>query len=340
MKKSLLALAALTAFAGAASAQSSVTMFGIVDLAARSVDNGSAGSLKSLSPNGQSSSRLGLRGIEDLGGGLRAGFWIEGDLSADVGNASGFNWTRRSTVSLISNYGEVRMGRDYLPTFVNISTYDMFSYQGVSTISNLRNTFLASGGAKTGVRADNTISYFLPAMGGLYGQVTVSAGEGVQGNKHEGIRLGYAAGPLNVSGAYGKTDKSSPAVDDLTTMNFGASYNLGFMTVQASYEKSDYSTTNQKLASAGVLVPVGSGTFKFNYIKAGGSSDTFSATLLGAGYVYDLSKRTSLGLGYGRVSNGGNATLGSKYTASGSGAAGIKGGETSTGYDFSINHKF
>jgi predicted porin len=315
-------------------------MFGIVDLAARSVDNGSGGSLKSLSPNGQSSSRLGLRGIEDLGGGLRAGFWIEGDLSADTGNSAGFNWTRRSTVSLISNYGEVRMGRDYVPTFVNISTYDMFGYQGVSTISNVRNTFLASGGATTGVRANNTISYFLPAMGGLYGQVTVAAGEGIQGNKHEGIRLGYAAGPLNVSGAYGTTAKTGTAIDDLKTMNFGASYNLGFMTVQGSYEKSDYSTTYQKLASAGVLVPFGSGTFKFNYIKAGGSSDTFRATLLGAGYVYDLSKRTSLGVGYGQIKNEGNATVGAKFTASGSGPAGIKGGETSSGYDFSINHKF
>ena len=82
MKKSLLALAALTAFAGVASAQSSVTLFGIVDLAARSVKNHS-GSIKSLSTNGQVSSRLGVRGVEDLGGGLRAGFWIEGDLVGD-----------------------------------------------------------------------------------------------------------------------------------------------------------------------------------------------------------------------------------------------------------------
>ncbi len=340
MKKSLIALAALTAFAGAASAQSSVTIFGIVDLAARSVSNGSAGSLKTLSPNGQSSSRLGFRGVEDLGGGMTAGFWLEGDLAADTGNATGMTWTRRATVSLNGGFGEVRMGRDYLPTFVNISTYDMFSYQGVSTISNLRNTFLASGGATTGVRANNTVSYFLPAMGGLYGQVTVAAGEAVQGNKHEGFRLGYAAGPFNVSAAYGKTDKFGTAIDDLKTVNFGGSYKLGFMTVQASYEKSDYSTTNQKLASAGVQVPVGAGTFKVNYIKASGSADTLSATLLGAGYVYDLSKRTSLGVGYGRVANGGNATLGAKYTASGNGPAGIKGGETSTGYDFSINHKF
>ena len=73
MKKSLLALAALTAFAGAASAQSSVTLFGIVDLAATSIKNGST-TLKTLSPDQLNSNRLGFRGIEDIGGGMRAGF--------------------------------------------------------------------------------------------------------------------------------------------------------------------------------------------------------------------------------------------------------------------------
>jgi predicted porin len=342
MKKSMLVLAALTALAGAASAQSSVTLFGVVDLAARSVTNGSAGSLKSLSPNGQASSRLGFRGTEDMGGGLQAGFWLEGDLQADTGNAAGMFWNRRATASLIGKFGEIRMGRDYVPTFVNISTYDMWAYQGVSTIANLRTGFvgnssstspvLGQGGATTGVRANNTISYFLPAMGGLYGQVTVAASENVQGNKHMGGRLGYAAGPLNLSAAYGKTAKTGTAIDDLKTMNFGGSFNFGFLTALASYEKSDYS------ASAGVLIPVGSGTIKLNYMKTGSSLAALQAKMLSAGYVYDLSKRTSLGLGYGRISNGAGARL----TASGNGfnTTAFKAGETSTGYDFSIRHNF
>src|SRR4051794_29661982 len=171
MKKSLLALAALTAFAGAASAQSSVTLFGIVDLAVTSVDNSSRDSVKSLSQDGINSSRLGFRGVEDLGGGLRAGFWLEGALGADTGcggsgtlgspvavgttsttvNQStgapivginpgpttvsttpaaqtciGQNWQRRSTVSLMGNFGEVRLGRDYVATFWNLTTFDPF----------------------------------------------------------------------------------------------------------------------------------------------------------------------------------------------------------------------
>jgi predicted porin len=342
----MLALAALTAFAGAASAQSSVTLFGILDVDARSVSNGSAGTLKTLGTSGQASSRLGFRGVEDLGGGMRAGFWLEGDISPDVGGggkvtangstADPMTWTRRATVSLTGGFGEVRLGRDYTVTFVNLSTYDMFGYVGVSSIANIRGAFLASGGAGTAVRANNTISYFLPAMGGLYGQAEVAAGEGVTGNKYVGARLGYAAGPLNVGGAYGKTYKGGTMIDDLKTMNFGGSFNLGFMTVQASYEKSDYSTTYQKLASAGVLIPLGSGTVKLNYTKAGSNLATRQTKLFGAGYVYDLSKRTSVYVGYGRISNGSGAT----YVASSGGPVGIKAGETSTGYDLGIRHNF
>src|SRR3954466_15464328 len=80
MKKSLLALAVLGAFAGAASAQSSVTLFGVVDLSANQIKNGGA-STQTLQSNQLNSNRLGFRGIEDLGGGLKAGFWLEAAMS-------------------------------------------------------------------------------------------------------------------------------------------------------------------------------------------------------------------------------------------------------------------
>src|SRR5687768_18396130 len=115
MKKSLLALAVLGVFAGAASAQSSVTLFGVVDANAKAVKNGST-TTKQLGTDGLASSRLGFRGVEDLGGGMSAGFWIEGGLQPDTGNAGGMNWQRRSTVSLMGGFGEVRLGRDYRRT--------------------------------------------------------------------------------------------------------------------------------------------------------------------------------------------------------------------------------
>ena len=117
MKKSLLALAVLGTFAGVASAQSSVTLFGIVDVGIRNVKNGSNPDLWTQSTDGLNSSRLGFRGVEDLGGGLSAGFWLEAGLAADAGNMGGSNgsaaptngssniFNRRSTVSLMAQLG-------------------------------------------------------------------------------------------------------------------------------------------------------------------------------------------------------------------------------------------
>lgn len=380
MKKSLLALAALTAFAGAASAQSSVTIFGILDVNARSVDNGPAGTLKTESTDGLNSSRLGLRGVEDLGSGLSAAFWLEGQLSPDTGgglkssatpNGSTIttqDWSRRSTVSLIGKFGEIRLGRDYVTTFNNAVTADIWNYVGVATISNVRlgsgGVGAASGaalgsGATSSVRTSNMISYFLPSLGGVYGQLSVSAGEGTvtgsgagtintptAGNKTVGGLLGYKAGPLNVGAAYLKTYKQDyttpPAVtaamrDDLKTFNGMVTYNFGFATVYGLYEKSTYLSADQKYAMAAVTVPFGASTFKFSYLRSGGNAyDTkgvlqigrMKDTEIGLGYQYDLSKRTALYASFGRNANGSNAQF---TSSSGGNGVGNYFGFTSTG---------
>jgi predicted porin len=347
MKKSLLALAALTAFAGAASAQSSVTLFGIVDVNARRVDNGAVGTLKTLSTDGNASSRLGFRGIEDLGGGLRAGFWLEGAFGADTGcggpsvgasACAAATWQRRATVSLLGRFGEIRMGRDYTPTFLNVLVYEPWGYVGVATLANARNSIGSQ--ATTAVRANNTISYILPAMGGLYGTFQVAAGEGATGNKYIGARLGYAAGPVNVSGAFGKTYKTGTMIDDLKQISIGASYNLGFMNLMAGYEKQDYSKSYQKMANAAITVPFGASTIKVSYAKFGSSSNLWRATQIGLGYQYDLSKRTAFYANFGRTANEGNATTGARFTASGGGIAQTRGGETSTGIEAGVRHSF
>jgi predicted porin len=357
MKKSLLALAALTAFAGAASAQSSVTLFGVLDLAATSVNNGSAGTLRSLSPDGINSSRIGLRGLEDLGGGLQAGFWIEGGFDPSTGCGSqvqgapsgttcvGQNWQRRSTVSLIGKFGEIRLGRDYTTTFNNIAAFDPFGYNGIANVGDLRSTL--GSGATTQVRASNTVAYFLPTLGGLYGQLQVAAGEGATGNKEVGGRLGYAAGPLNVAGAYQKTYKTGAMVDDYKTWNVGGSFNLGFATLAAVYEKNDYSVNDQKLYQLSAIVPLGNGNFKFAYEKSKGSSalintSQWNASVLGVGYVYDLSKRTALYAQYARISNttGASAATSSSFLVYSGNTAGYINGQSSSGYQFGIRHFF
>src|SRR5574337_1206212 len=121
MKKSLLALAALGAYAGAVSAQSSVTVFGVVDESINYIENKNAAGDKNkswyLAANQLNSNRLGFRGVEDLGGGLQAGFWLEAGMNNGTGFAGGGSgqvsngdstganqgqlFNRRSTVSLI-----------------------------------------------------------------------------------------------------------------------------------------------------------------------------------------------------------------------------------------------
>jgi predicted porin len=338
MKRTLLATAAMMAFAGVASAQSSVNIGGIIDVAARSVSN-PAGSIKSLSPDGLQTSRLIFRGVEDLGGGMRASFHLESPISIDDGNAAGVNWTRRSTVSLTGGFGEIRLGRDYTSTFWTHVLFDPFNLAGVASQANLMSstnmTTPVSSGGTTLLRASNMIGYFLPAnLGGIYGQLNVAAGEGATGNKYIGGRLGYASGPFDIAFAYGITDKTGTMLDDLTAWNLGASYNLGFVRLMGQYHSYKYNGREFNNAMIGGVIPVGANNVKFSYAKAG---DFRQATQLGLGYQHNLSKRTALYTNYSRVSN----KAGANFTASNRGpGVGTATGFNSTGYEFGVRHSF
>ena len=257
MKKSLLALAVLGAYAGVASAQSSVTLFGTVDMSGTYVKNdttgGADGNRWALTTNGLNSSQLGFRGIEDLGGGLKAGFYLLADLAgADTGSipSNGKLFNRRSTVSLYSNAGELRLGRDYTPTFWNDTIFDAFGTNGVGSSLNPRQLF-------EGVRSDNAVGYFLPEnIGGFYGQLMAAAPEGGttldRAGRYLGGRIGFAAGPFDVAGSYGEIDDSlpnhrgsvgRPAIRHWTKFkvwNVGGAWNFGFAKLMGYYDRTDY----------------------------------------------------------------------------------------------------
>jgi predicted porin len=237
MKKSLIALAALASFAGIASAQSSVTLFGIVD-ATLAYGRGSVSNKTQLTNSGYNSSRLGFRGTEDLGGGMSASFWLEAGVNNDNGTGAatnvnnqanggaltttatqasaglstqgtqGLTFNRRSTVSLAGGFGEIRLGRDYTPQFWNLTVFDPFGTNGVGTTQALNSIITGV----TAVRASNSIGYFLPGnLGGFYGQlqyymgennstctaVGVPAGTGCAGGKKDGSGLGARVGFAN-----------------------------------------------------------------------------------------------------------------------------------------------
>jgi predicted porin len=292
MKKSLVALAVLAA-AGAASAQSSVTLFGVVDtgvsyytvkssfynssLALLTAPVAPVGVKKSqwaMSQGGNSSNRVGFRGVEDLGGGLAASFWLEAGYDSSTGANAISSFNRRSTVSLSGGFGELRLGRDYTPTFTSDSAFDPYGTVGVGTnlvstvnanLYSFKTTGSVAGSSDPYVRSSNSIGYFLPPnLGGFYGQVMYALHENVKSSdlagspskrgKYIGGRFGYANGPLDVALAYGQTTvvdttgafAAGPfagqangvfAGEKIKQANLGASYDFGVAKVVGEYSR-------------------------------------------------------------------------------------------------------
>ena len=359
MKKSLIALAVL-ATAGVASAQSSVTLFGVVD-ATLAFGKGSgvgSSSKTQLTNSGYNGSRLGFRGTEDLGGGMSASFWLEAGVANDdgagvatntnnqatggaiagIGGGQGLTFNRRSTVSLAGGWGELRLGRDYSPQFWNLTVFDPYGTNGVGTTQTLKSSL---GGPVT-VRASNAIGYFLPGgLGGFYGQVQHYLGENNKtgaatenDGKGTALRLGYAAGPVNVALA---TSSTKYATGTIKTTNLGGQYDFGVAKLMGHYNRDRVGSTPSVTGKGyliGGLIPMGAGEIRLAY-------STYKTDVAGTpksnkyalGYVHNLSKRTALYTTVARVSNSGGAAqaLNGAVTAV---------NNKSTGYDFGIRHSF
>lgn len=340
--KKLSALALLAAIGGAAHAQSNVTLFGILDVGVRHVKNGDD-SVSSVSKNGLSSSRLGVRGVEDMGGGLRAGFWLESGVNPDTGTQSDNSrmWNRRSTVSLMGPWGELRLGRDMTPTYTGFADFDAFGTNGVAASDKFTSRFGTT--ADTITRADNQVSYFLPgSLGGFYGQVSVAPGEGTSGKKYAGGRAGYGVGPLNVSLSYGQTTVTPNAAGDdkYKFGSLGAAYDLSVVKLTGYVSQMKNGDQKLNVANVGALVPLGLGTVRVSYTKAeskGAGIDSNDADQIGLGYVYDLSKRTALYGTVARVNNKGNAAF---VVDSNPALQNPNPARDSTGYEFGLRHLF
>ncbi|WP_349742592.1 porin [Roseateles cavernae] len=336
MKKSLIALAVLGSMVGAASAQSSVTLFGGVDLNAR-YNKGGGKTFKTMGTDGIYSSRWGVRGVEDLGGGLKAGFWLEAAINPDDGttNASRF-WHRRTSVSLMGDFGEVRLGRFLTNQFTAYADFDPFGTNGVGDSSKF---YAAPAAALNGVitsstRADNIVAYYLPSnLGGFYGSAEVAAGEGAaapgNNNKYLGLRLGYAAGPLNVSAAFSNADPDTSNADYKRT-TFSGSYDLGVVKLMGFYTQNKFGAAKQKIGLIGASAPLGSGTLRASYIKASNTSQ------IAVGYIHDLSKRTAL---YGTVARVDNKP-GASVKVAGPAAWTLGSGADNGGVEVGVRHTF
>jgi predicted porin len=350
-------VAAMCATAGA-SAQSSVTLAGIVDAAARHVNNEGRGSISSLVSGSNSTSRIVVRGNEDLGDGLGAGFHLEHGLLLDAGTAASTTlfWDRRSTVSLLSRtLGELRLGRDFVPTYVNWSRYDPFSYVGVAGSNNfvsatpigpIRSAY--GSGGNTTVRSSNSIQYLLPSgIGGFEGGLMVAAGEGgvAANGQHKviGARLGYGTSNWGASAAHTRTENNLTVAGSHKDSGVGVNVTLAGVKLTAAYRAFSYDQARQRNLLVGAIVPVGAaGEVKASIHRVNLSgrvgatvTDANDATQVGLGYVHNLSKRTALYTTVSRISNSGAAT----FVVPG-GPAGIAGGGNSSGFEAGLRHTF
>lgn len=313
MKKSVLALAVLGAFASVASAQSSVTLYGRLDTAVTWTDPGSDGSvtgggtgddvwrLNGHDPIG--GSRFGFRGVEDLGGGLKANFVIESGFNSDTGSSANATrlFDRQAFVGLSSmSLGEVRLGRQQtLTRETHLLAADITGEGELSVVAAPTGRVLFQN---FGTRVDNAAQYLSPNFGGFQVRGMVAAGEGVA-PRQQGVMLGFSSGPIKAGLTYEMLD-GGPGNDSGTfnkVATLGASYDFGFATLSGAYQNSrdllvGTDEVDHDAWAIGAMVPFGAFQFRAQYITStvelpGGDVDTDK---YGASLRYSLSKRTQL----------------------------------------------
>lgn len=350
----LAASAAIASLAvGQAWAQGQISVSGTLDLGLRHVRNEGVGAQNAVVSGSNSTSRLIFSGSEDLGGGLKAGFHLEHGLLADVGTpaASSKFWDRRSTVSLSDTaWGELRLGRDFVPSYSSWSRFDPFAYVGVARSANLvsatptgpiRSAF--GSNANTTVRADNALQWLSPnGWGGLEAGLMLAAGEGgavAAGQARVlGWRIGHAAPSYQVSAASTRSDNELTLRGSFKDDVLGASASVYGVKLSGAWRRLRYDEARQTLWMLGASHSVGAHEFKASWVQTrldGQAIDDAQARQWGLGYVHHLSKRTALYAHLGRVDNDGAA----RFVIS-DGPAGMASGGTSQGYEAGLRHRF
>ena len=314
MKKSLIALAVLAA-SGAAMAQSSVTLYGIADafVGSSKIEVGNIGQRQNnVSTSGVNGSRWGLKGSEDLGGGMKAIFTLESGFNLDTGaqKTAGSIFDRQAYVGLQSGFGTVSVGRQY-------SAYD--NLHGATNQNYDAFTFNAASGANGGVAANgmqdytnrisNSVAYASPDFSGFSGAVVYGFGEnknattaGVITNSDAtdsaSVHIKYANGPILVGYAY-QQDKlvGVGAAQDKNKYNLvGGSYDFGMAKLTGSYNTAKNNTFKDKEGQVGVSVPFGAAAVSVGYARS--KSEGLGVERTGKGYsilgTYAVSKRTGL----------------------------------------------
>ncbi|HWH82371.1 MAG TPA: porin [Burkholderiaceae bacterium] len=325
----------LATLSGAAMAQSTVTVFGSLDAMASRFTGSAAGvnsadkATKRIDSGGMSTSHLGLRGSEDLGGGLAASFELSGFLRNDTGETGRSNaigapvnvaadpmWSRAAWVGLTSKtLGRVRMGNGTSLLFLNSITSNAFVDSTVFSPINLV-TFIGSP-LTGGTGWTNQIMIDSPNLAGFTASASVSAGEG-QGGRNVAGRVSYAGGPVAAAFAYQTVKKNPATFADGTSPNntkawqLAGSYDFNVAKVFAHIGRIQNDGTeaapldvNYKIWDLSASVPISTGYLLAGYASrtTGDAVGPVPATVAGGnkerkvfsiGYDYFLSKRTDV----------------------------------------------
>lgn len=316
MKTNLIAAAVLTMLAGAASAQSSVQLMGTTDIYAGGIRmSGDAGRRTVVNSGGLTTSWFGVKGTEDLGGGLKANFALTTFIQVDTGNQGRFAndpfFSRDANVSLQGGFGTLQLGRglapNFLPTVIFNPFGDSFTFSPLVLHANVP-LFNGTGWAAT-TPSDtgwaNQIIYSTPRFGGLSANFHYQFGEvqNSNGPHNAGFNLLYFNGPFAATMFYERDQISNPGApapfataDTKTDWMVGASYDAGFAKGFLTYgrAKSDRLVPEAKTVSLGASIPAG-GTGK---VLVGGAKTRVTPgntrTTWTVGYDYNLSKRTDV----------------------------------------------
>ncbi|KAF1024115.1 MAG: Outer membrane porin protein 32 [Paracidovorax wautersii] len=329
MKKSLIALAVLAA-SGAAMAQSSVTLYGSADVNYTWDNVSGSGAKYRQNSGGLVGSRIGFRGVEDLGNGLKAGFVVETGYNVDSGTGSSTGLgNRQSFLSLAGGFGEVRFGKQYTLNDTFVGNY------GGAFGGAWNNA--ASALTSNGARNQNAATYISPNFSGfkVTGQIATKEAQsgdwttpaGTTQKAPYSLGLDYANGPVGV----GLTAGKNGAAGTKGLYQLGGSYDFGPVALLGAWEY-DQNKDKKNTATIGAKVPFGATTLRiaYNYQQEAGRASRglygsgFTAggpssgkiQGLGIGADYKLSKRSNVYAGASYLKAKNDVFTGGKDTAS------------------------
>jgi len=342
MKKTLVAVAAMAAVTGA---MAQATIYGNIDQAytksTTSVAGRQTSNTTTMGSYQMGSSQIGFKGEEDLGGGLKASFLHEMGVFTET---NGSVFTRQAFVGLSGGFGDVRIGKQYSASFLNLVGADPFGATGGTGALYVGNLLLGNQG-KSGdnpLRQDDGIQYdlptFIPGVKIGLSKVTLGADTGngslPKTGDSTGYGITYASGPLNVGFTSDSIKAQSLAATGFTAAassttkltTFAAGYDLGMAKITYNDGKIMNNGRGVKTSMTGLAVPMGAATLMVTSSTGKINTTAGDTALKGMQYGgnYALSKRTVAYLHINNSTSTTRANVGTK----------------TNGYGLGIHHSF